>query len=270
MKTTLALAILLSLTACVSDDDLDGLDNPTELELGTDPENADTDGDGLSDYAEVYLGTDPLMADTDQDGFDDDFELDHSSDPLDWLSYPWGEGIAQWPDNRHRAEVDHGAPGFDLGQQAPDLELVDQYGNEFSLHQFWGHVVLIDYSAGWCGPSRTLAEASEALFAELAPDGFTFIHVMADDNHSGGGITDPRFLEGYAEEYGLTHPVARDQDHHSTHEYVVHSDQYTGGIPFLLLLDQHMVVVDSATGHRQRDEVPLAEVARELLGAPTE
>lgn len=36
-----------------ADDDLDGLDNATECELGTDPRNADSDGDGLRDGVEV-------------------------------------------------------------------------------------------------------------------------------------------------------------------------------------------------------------------------
>ncbi|MEM7396483.1 MAG: DUF2341 domain-containing protein, partial [Verrucomicrobiota bacterium] len=41
------------------DDDLDGLDNEQEAQLGTDPALRDTDGDGFSDYVEVQHGTDP-------------------------------------------------------------------------------------------------------------------------------------------------------------------------------------------------------------------
>lgn len=46
------------------DEDLDGLDNETELALGTDAFVADTDGDGTDDGVEVGRGTDPLRAPT--------------------------------------------------------------------------------------------------------------------------------------------------------------------------------------------------------------
>ena len=42
------------------DTDGDGLDDQTELALGTDPKKADSDGDGFPDGMEVTLGTDPL------------------------------------------------------------------------------------------------------------------------------------------------------------------------------------------------------------------
>ena len=56
------------------DCDGDGLDNETELQLGTDPANPDTDGDGLLDGAEITAGTDPLDDDTDDDGLMDGTE----------------------------------------------------------------------------------------------------------------------------------------------------------------------------------------------------
>ncbi|MCK6503962.1 hypothetical protein L6R53_11275, partial [Myxococcota bacterium] len=67
------------------DSDGDGLTDPTEYDIGTDPTRADTDGDGLSDYDEhVDLGTDPTQADTDGDGLDDGEELvSQGTDPLD-------------------------------------------------------------------------------------------------------------------------------------------------------------------------------------------
>jgi len=41
------------------DSDGDGLPDPWEEYLGTDPQNPDTDGDGVSDGDEVRLGSDP-------------------------------------------------------------------------------------------------------------------------------------------------------------------------------------------------------------------
>lgn len=65
------------------DSDGDGIDDPTELEQGTDPNNADTDGDGLTDGDEEALGTNATVADTDGDGLSDGAEVNvHGTDPL--------------------------------------------------------------------------------------------------------------------------------------------------------------------------------------------
>lgn len=59
-----------------SDKDMDGLTKREELELGTDPYNADTDGDGLKDGTEVkQYNTDPKNVDSDNDGLKDGEEV---------------------------------------------------------------------------------------------------------------------------------------------------------------------------------------------------
>jgi outer membrane protein OmpA-like peptidoglycan-associated protein len=66
-----------------ADDDNDGLTNPDEKLLGTDPMNPDTDGDGLLDGAEVKtFKTNPLNPDTDGDGLKDGEEvMTYKTDP---------------------------------------------------------------------------------------------------------------------------------------------------------------------------------------------
>ncbi len=57
------------------DGDGDGLTDPEEALLGTDPEDADSDDDGLSDAEELAEGTDALSCDSDGDGLPDGLEL---------------------------------------------------------------------------------------------------------------------------------------------------------------------------------------------------
>ncbi|MEW5850543.1 MAG: OmpA family protein [Myxococcota bacterium] len=76
-----------------ADPDADGLDNASEVQLGTNPRDADTDGDGLTDGAEVSGGapgmydpgvdTNPADADTDGGGVPDGAEVTAGSNPLD-------------------------------------------------------------------------------------------------------------------------------------------------------------------------------------------
>lgn len=52
----------------LEDSDGDGLTNVAELDLGTDPLNADTNGDGVADGVSAGIGRDPLSVDLDGDG----------------------------------------------------------------------------------------------------------------------------------------------------------------------------------------------------------
>lgn len=66
------------------DQDQDGLPDPQEVSLGTDPAVADSDGDGSHDGFEIAAGTNPLNRDSDLDGYADGYEVNVlSSDPLD-------------------------------------------------------------------------------------------------------------------------------------------------------------------------------------------
>lgn len=58
----------------VTDTDGDGLPDPQEDSLGTDPGLTDSDGDGLDDGAELAAATDPLDPDSDDDGYADGYE----------------------------------------------------------------------------------------------------------------------------------------------------------------------------------------------------
>jgi len=114
---TLAEALSAELTI---DGDLDGLTDPQEELLGTDPDDEDTDGDGLSDYDELHThGTDPVEADTDNDGLDDGEELDLGTVPTDADSDD--DGV------HDGAEVDYGTSPLDADSDDDGLSDEDEY-----------------------------------------------------------------------------------------------------------------------------------------------
>ena len=240
----LLIALLpLALVACDADDD--GLSNSEEEELGTDPEVADTDGDGLSDFDEVEThGTDPLVADMDEDGFDDGEEIAAGTDPSDWMSYERTTD-GRWPDLSGYAE---GTPArWAVGERVPDFTATDQFGQQITLEQFYGNVILVDFGAGWCGPCRQVAVTAEDMYRQRADDGFLIIHYMIDDNSNTGAIEDGTFVAAWADQYGLTFPVVSD-DSRAAISDAARSGLYQGGIPFMALLDQELKVVQGGRG----------------------
>jgi outer membrane protein assembly factor BamB len=71
-----------------SDEDIDGLTEQEEIELGTDPLNPDSDGDGMSDGYEINSGLNPLDdadadGDIDSDGLSNLNEHDLGTEPND-------------------------------------------------------------------------------------------------------------------------------------------------------------------------------------------
>jgi len=69
--------------AGVVDTDNDGLTDPYEMQIGTNPAVADTDLDGLADNLEATLGTNPTLVDTDNDGLTDGMEVQFGTNPLE-------------------------------------------------------------------------------------------------------------------------------------------------------------------------------------------
>jgi large repetitive protein len=108
------------------DPDGDGLDTPTEIGIGTDPNDPDTDGDGLSDGEEVLVhDTDPLDPDTDNDGLDDGEEVDdYDTDPLDPDTD--GDGLGDGVEvNTHGTDPDDDDTdndGLDDGEEVNDYD----------------------------------------------------------------------------------------------------------------------------------------------------
>jgi thiol-disulfide isomerase/thioredoxin len=235
----------LALTACDPDVDEDGLLASEEAELGTDPEKADTDGDGLSDFVEAReLGTDPLAFDSDGDGFSDGEENTAGTDPL--FNASWPADLGRWPDNS--ASLAEADLGWGLGDQMYNWTAIDQHGDQIALHQFAGHAILLDLSAGWCGPCRAVASGAQAEWEQHKDQGFLIIHLMTDDNRGGGGVTDDAFLNSWSTEYGLKFPVV-DNENGAALAGLSRSGLYPGSIPFMVLLDQELKIVDTATGN---------------------
>jgi len=219
-----------------------GDDDDEEEEEEEDNGNLDTDGDGLTDSEENELGLDPNLADTDGDGFDDATEVDSGTDGTLCWSVPEG-----WPAcgaNAEAAGIE--ATGWAMGDVVEDWTGDDQYGGTIDQYDLYGMVVVIDMSAGWCGPCRTAAEDAEAEYQHYKDDGVMFMHVIVDDNSYDGAVTDEDFTADWADEYGLTFPVVTDDsvNGYAAPYYNFYMEGYVDGIPAYVVLNRELEVVD--------------------------
>ena len=122
--------------------------------------------------------------------------------------------------------------GTKVGNKAIDFTAKDQNYNDISLYDFSGNVILVDFSADWCGPCQREAEHLEDLLNDYEQRGFQIITVLISG--------DPAM---WAEDYGLTFPVLDDND-----EAIW--DQYgEGAVPLNLVLDRNNIIRYKAAGY---------------------
>lgn len=222
-----------------ADTDEDGLTDRDEvLDVGSDPLLVDTDDDGLSDGEEVASGSSPLNneddEDDDNDGWLDTEEAEAGTDPLDRFDWPFGTD--RWPDFSALAEAD-GVEGssWRIGEVIPDFTMIDQFGNNVSLYQFYGYTIVLDFSASWCGPCQDAAPGMQELWEKYRSEGVMIITILEENVY--GNITSTDNLAEWADAFGLELPVLGGQTAADMFQAGCDAGVLTGSIPDYLLID---------------------------------
>ena len=218
--------------------------------LGT---TGDEDSGQEGDSADTGPEVDPNL-DTDGDGHPDVDELAAGSDPEVCWSVPEGS----WPDCRAKAQADGlEEGGWRIGKTMPNWTATDQYGNEIEAWQLYGMVVVLDISAGWCGPCNQAAQNAEDWYQDKKDEGVIEVHLMIDDWY-GNGVSQ-QFLEEWAEEYGLTFPVVMEPTNTVYGSY--YDEGYVEGIPTYFIFDRELVLKETWSGYAGEQYLSMA-VAR--------
>jgi hypothetical protein len=101
------------------DPDGDGLTSEEELQVGTDPFNADTNGDGVSDRVAIRSGVSATSLDVDADGVSNAVELQKGTDPL--AADTDGDGVSDATDCFPRDPTRSTCPVPVPGDQSPPV-----------------------------------------------------------------------------------------------------------------------------------------------------
>jgi thiol-disulfide isomerase/thioredoxin len=125
--------------------------------------------------------------------------------------------------------------GFGEGEVAPDIILMDQFGQQTCSWQFYGQVIALDISTIWCGPCRDLAGGVTETWEDYNAQGFAYLTLLSQDMN--GQVPDQAELEEWATTYGIEQPVLADGAGHSN---AISPD---GTFPQIVVIGRDMRVV---------------------------
>jgi peroxiredoxin len=131
--------------------------------------------------------------------------------------------------------------GIAEGRLARDFTLEDLAGEEVSLSDYAGSVVLINFWATWCAPCKAEIPTLEAAFQAHRDQGFVVLGVEVEDSR--------RTVERFVSETEMTYPVLLDPSGRVKQAYRV------SGLPMSLLVDREGVIRVRHIGYLSADKL---------------
>ena len=144
-----------------------------------------------------------------------------------------------------------GRPDALVGKQAIDFNVKDLDGNDLSLEQYRGNVILLDFWAVWCAPCIAEMPNVKQVYDKYKDQNFQIIGISLDQSRD--------TLAGYLEKEGITWPQVFDGNGWKNQVAQMYG---INAIPHMYLIDGEGVIRKSGVrGHAL--EPAVAELVRE-------
>ncbi len=128
-----------------------------------------------------------------------------------------------------------GEIGVDDGDYPPPFTLPDLEGNQVSLSDYRGKVVVLDLWATWCGPCRAEIPLLVELYEELKDEGLVVVGVGLD--RGGAGVLKP-----FVASNNVTYPILVGNP-------AIQAEYRVSGIPTTFILDRDGRIVTKHVGY---------------------
>lgn len=148
--------------------------------------------------------------------------------------------------------VTHTAQAAD---NAPSFTLRDINGQQVSLEDFKGQVVLVNFWATWCGPCQVEMPHLQKMYVDLQDQGFVVLSISADN------ARDASKVKPLIKRNRYTFPVLLDKDSSVLNQYNPESV-----LPYNVLIGKDGNIIWQKASYAPGEEVELREIVVKALG----
>jgi thiol-disulfide isomerase/thioredoxin len=132
-----------------------------------------------------------------------------------------------------------------MGDHPCDFTLTDSAGKDWSLYDHYGSIIILDFSAEWCGWCQVVAGSTQELQDLYADDDVIYVTVLIEDVY--GQPADVELAQWWSDYFGISAPVlvgSRD---------MISTDELVGwpvtGWPRFFFIDREMTLANSLSGY---------------------
>ena len=130
---------------------------------------------------------------------------------------------------------------YEIGDHACNFTLKDQHDKEVSLYDFYGDVIVVDFSTMWCGPCKMAASEVQGVKEAFSNIGIAYLTILIENTEG----YDPNLADcnDWANIHGITEPVLAG-DRSLVDPDGIHGWPITGWPTFFFITED--MVIDSA------------------------
>ena len=92
--------------------------------------------------------------------------------------------------------------GGEIGDRACDFTLIDQTGDKWNLYDHYGSIIILDFSAMWCGYCQKAAMIAQTVQNEFANHDVVWVTVLLQNNY--GQSPTVQDLQTWSQEFDIT------------------------------------------------------------------
>ena len=137
--------------------------------------------------------------------------------------------------------------GYEIGEIACDLSLQSQLGDPWTLHQNEGSIIVLDFSAPWCGPCIKAAREIN-LLTEYYQNSINFIYVTILLDGYEGNTAVLEDLQQWSWENNVNSPVLA-----GNRNLISPTAWNISGVPTFYIIDEDMIIVDIIEGYSKEE-----------------